>query len=581
MLQWMQGWVWIVHGTQRVVGTGSTFLAARLWLAAVLLVVSGAFAQTIAQVIPPSEQLGRERFQFSQPTAPRAEPGGSRVALPGTVAPEGAEKIRLRIRAIRIDGSTVYSQDELRLLYQDLIGPEVSLSAVYDLAQRITTKYGIDGYVLSRAIVPPQNLTKGGAVIHIRVIEGYVDKVVWPESLARFRDFFSYYTAKIIADRPSNVRTLERYLLLAGDLPGLKFSTSLKASEKNPNAATLLVEATYKPVDAMAQINNRGTPARGPLQYVGTLTANNFLGANDAFTVTYAGVVPTRELNYIAANYKQVLTAEGLAAFVNVSDGFGKPGTAQLEMLQYKTKTLYGDTGLSYPVIRTREKNLTLTGLFFASDSDSDTFGQRFQEDRIRGTRFKVDADIADAWRGINQFNVTVSQGINGLGSTSDNNPMASVLGGHTDFTKIEGSANRTQPLFGMFSAYLAGYGQYATTALLTPEQCSFGGRFFGRAFDPSQVLGDSCYMGNAELRYDLPLVWQLSQAQLYAFTDGAELFNHVTSFAVPSWQHAASAGAGLRLGWLTNVNADLTVAKAIDGPRDDTRFFFAVTGKY
>jgi hemolysin activation/secretion protein len=406
--------------------------------------------------------------------------------------------------------------------------------------------------------------------------------VVWPESLAHFRDFFSYYTARIIADRPANVRTLERYLLLAGDLPGLKFSTSLKASEKNPNAATLFVDVVYKPVDAMAQVNNRGTPARGPLQYVGSLTANNFLAINDAFTVTYAGVVPLQELNYIAANYRQVLTAEGLAAFVNASDGFGKPGTAQLEQLNYKTKTLYGDTGLSYPLVRTREKNLTLTGLFFASDSDSDTFGQRFQEDRLRGTRFKVDADMADPWRGINQFNFTVSQGINGLGSTTNNNPMASVLGGHVDFTKFEATANRTQPLFGAFSAYLSGYGQYATTALLTPEQCSFGGRFFGRAFDPSQLLGDTCYMGTAELRYDLPLFWQLSQAQLYTFTDGAELFTHVMPGVVfPAWQHAASAGAGLRFGWLNYLNADLTIAKAIEGPRDDTRFFFAVTGRY
>ena len=90
-------------------------------------------------------------------------------------------------------------------------------------------------------------------------------------------------------------------MLLAGDLPGLKFATSLKASEKNPNAATLLVEATYKPVDAMARIDNRGTPARGPLQYLGALTSNNLLGINDAFAVTYAGVVPTQELNYIGA----------------------------------------------------------------------------------------------------------------------------------------------------------------------------------------------------------------------------------------------------------------------------------------
>jgi hypothetical protein len=217
-----------------------------------------------------------------------------------------------------------------------MIGQEVTLTAVYDLAQRITAKYGLDGYVLSRAIVPPRNLSKGGATVRIQVIEGYVDKVVWPSGLERFRDYFSYYAAKIIADRPANVRTLERYLLLAGDLPGLKFSTSLKASEKNPNAATLNVEVVYKPVEAVARIDNRGTPAAG---------------------------------------YRQVLNAEGLTAFVNASDAFGKPGTAQLDLLQFKTRTLYGETRLSFPFIRSREENLVLSGLMFASDSKSDVLG--------------------------------------------------------------------------------------------------------------------------------------------------------------------------------------------------------------
>jgi hemolysin activation/secretion protein len=385
------------------------------------------------------------------------------------------------------------------------------------------------------------------------------------------------------------VRTIERYLLLAGDLPGLKFSTSLKASEKNPNAATLFVEVTYKPVDVMARVDNRGTPSRGPLQQLASVTANNLFGMHDALNFTYAGVVPTRELTYWAANYRAVLTAEGLTAFADASYGYGHPGTAQLELLQYKTTTLYGDAGFSYPLIRTREKNLTLSGLFFTSDSISDESNLPLYKDFIRGARVKADADMADAWHGINQLNVTVSQGINGLGSSGNYNPlvpradgsMPSRSDGRVDFTKVEGTLSRTQALFGPLSMYLSGYGQYSTTALLSPEQCSFGGRFFGRAFDPSQLLGDSCYMGNAELRYDLPVFWQVSQAQLYGFTDGAELYDRGSVFMPSMNFHAASAGGGLRLGWLSYMNADLTVAKAIDGPRNDTRFFFAVTGKY
>ncbi len=151
----------------------------------------------------------------------------------------------------------------------------MTLEVVYDIAKRITAKYGADGYVLSRAIVPPQELTPGGATIRIQVIEGYVSKVEWPrEKLARYRDFFSDYTAKIVADRPTNIRTLERYLLLANDLPGLKFTTTLQPSKTEQGAAVLVVEVTEKPLDvhgALRQPRHQGAravpvPGRADLQ---------------------------------------------------------------------------------------------------------------------------------------------------------------------------------------------------------------------------------------------------------------------------------------------------------------------------
>ena len=114
-----------------------------------------------------------------------------------------------------------------------------------------------------------------GAVVRIQIIEGYIDRVEWPAVLSKYRDFFSYYAAKITAERPINISTLERYLLLASDLPGLKFKNSLKASPTNPGAATLVVEVVEKPVDVFARIDNRGTKARGPLQYFTSISLNN------------------------------------------------------------------------------------------------------------------------------------------------------------------------------------------------------------------------------------------------------------------------------------------------------------------
>jgi hemolysin activation/secretion protein len=553
--------------------------SAGLFIALILAALLATTAR--AQVIPPSELPGRERERFTQPPTPQSQPGGPVVTLPSTVAPKGAEKVFLFVRGVEITGSTVYSAEQLKPLYADLIGHRVSLAEVYALAQRITAKYGNDGYVLSRAIVPPQQLDPKGAVVHIEVVEGYVDRVEWPKALSRYRDFFTDYAARITAQRPINIRTIERYLLLANDLPGLKFSTSLKPSKNAKGAATLVVTVVEERVDANAHIDNRGTPARGPFEYYGSATLNNLFGLHEAWTFTYAGVVPLKELNYAALGYKQVLTSEGLTFFADGSDAWGTPGTVQLEELLYRTLGPYGDAGFSYPFIRSRETNLTLTGLFYGSDNESDVLGAPFNDDRLRGFRGKVDADFADSLQGINQFNVTLSQGIQGLGSTMNGNPLASRLAGRVDYDKVEMTVSRTQSLIDRFSVFVSGYGQYAGTPLLVPEQCGFGGRYFGRAFDPSQLLGDSCIEAVGELRYDLPppkLFTWVRTAQLYTFADDGQLYTRDAALGTPVNQKAASLGSGIRLDWLTHVDADLSVAKAIQGPRNDERFFFILT---
>src|SRR3954447_26033090 len=107
----------------------------------------------VAQVIPPGAQPGRGGEQLAPPVqGPQARPGGGTITLPSTVAPDGAESIKLTIGRVVISGASVYSEADLAPLYPALIGGEVSLAAVYALARRITAKYGAAGYVLSRAI---------------------------------------------------------------------------------------------------------------------------------------------------------------------------------------------------------------------------------------------------------------------------------------------------------------------------------------------------------------------------------------------------------------------------------------------
>ena len=537
---------------------------------AALAIASISFA-AVAQVIPPSDLPGRERERFTLPTGPAAQPGGAVIALPGAQAPPGADKVKLKVRGIEISGAKVYSKAQLAETYTDIVGRTVTIQDIYDLAQRITAKYGSDGYVLSRAVVPPQQLSPSGAVVRIQIVEGYIDTVQWPAALSSYRNFFSYYADRITSERPANIRTIERYLLLAGDLPGLKFKNSIKPHPSKPGAAILIVEVTEKPVDWFNRADNRGTKARGPLEYLTSASFNNFLRSHDSLTLTAAGAFTVQELQYYDVNYRQVLTPEGLTAFFDASDGFGRPGTEELQLLRYRTNSLYLQTGLSFPIIRRREANLTVTGLAFATDDRSSILDMPdtppSTQDRLRGLRGKVDGDFADRFNGINQANLTVSQGFIGLGSTTNFNDLASRANGRVDFSKVELLVSRLQPLVANFSLLTAAYGQYAFTPLLVSELCGYGGRQFGRAFDPSQFVSDSCLEVLGELRYDVPIALKdITQTQLYVYADHGRLHNIAPVLGTFSDVDAGSIGAGLRLGWLTYLTADFSVAHIVQG---------------
>ena len=190
------------------------------------------------------------------------------------------------------------------------------------------------------------------------------------------------------------------------------------------------------------------------------------------------------------------------------------------------------EAGLSYPVIRSREKNLTVTGLGFATNDDSYKLGDLFTRDRLRGFRLKADADWADSFLGINQVNVTFSQGIHGLGSTDNDNPTASLRRlDQCGPRRLQQDRGHVQPaaaaVLRISRRSSPPMAQYAFTPLLVSEQCCYGGRFFGRAFDPSQMLGDHCWTALGELRYDIPTgIKQLTRAQLYAYADHGEVYN-------------------------------------------------------
>lgn len=551
------------------------------------LIVLGIYpAPSEAQTIPSTVQPGRERQQFTPPVAPLSHAPAAFLQLPETMAPADADKIRLRLASLTVEGSTVYSEAELNALAADLVGKDISAAAIYNLASKISAKYGKDGYLVARAIIVPQAVDPKHASIRLKVVEGYIETVSWPAEANRYRDVFTPCLNKIKAERPAKTKTIERCLLLANDVPGLTFSSTVKAGKNSDGGVELVVSLKERPFSASVSVDNHGSKGRGPWEHVTSVTENNRLRLDESLTFTYAGSLEPKELYYLSGSYHQVLNSDGLAFDMTAAYSHGWPGLTSLKSLDFNSTSSSFEAGFSYPLIRSREQNLRISALGFVEDTKGETLGSTYSDDRLRGLRARFNYDQVDAWLGSigqSQIITTVSQGFDGLGSTGNDNATASVANGRVDFTKLEFVASRTQDLTHGFSLYGAFSGQWSRTALLSSEQCGYGGKFIGRAFDPNELSGDLCASTVAEARYDLPVHGEnLTQAQIYAFSDYANLHIKDAAASTKDDLNGASLGAGLRLGWRDIANADLYAAKPVSGRDDkDWRFFVAFSAHY
>ena len=555
------------------------------WLA----LLSGSLQPAIAlaqATLPGSVQPGQIERRFQPTPPPRSTLAPVVPPIPERrLAPAEAEKIHFSLSALQVTGSTVYRPADFLPLYQADLGRQISVAELYRIADAITAKYRNDGYILSRAYVPPQKIA--GGVVHIVVIEGYVDKVRYEGDTPKGRpDLFQYYVAQITGSRPLRLSVLERYLLLAGDLAGTNVRSVFEPSPHQTGAATLVVILTEKPVEGQLGLDNRGTKSLGPLELNVGGAVNNALGLYERTAINVV-LTPQRlsDLQYYHVQHEETLDGEGTKLTAEFTYIRTNPGDI-LTALDVQGRDTAAALTLSHPFIRSREQNLFGGITFTYRDVTTDELGLLTANDRLRILTGNVSYDFSDAWRGITQVTGALSRGLGFLGATADNNPLASRLGGKTDFTRVSLQASRTQELFGGWSLLGQLAGQYSPDSLLASEQFAFGGEPFGRAYDPAELTGDSGIAESVELRYepDIPVAY-LRTAQLFTYYDAGQLFNRLHP-TFPGTLTASSAGLGVRLTpkpyLFASIEGDkpLTRNVAADGNKD-WRVFFRIVARY
>lgn len=564
-------------------------MASKKWLLALSVGVMIPFT-VLAQ-----EDAGRLEKRFEKPLEPKSVSQPLMFPIQEQLPPEQAGQIRFTLKQLAFTGNTAFSADQLGVLATSILDKDVSLLDIYHLRDAITKKYGEAGYGLSKAIIPEQRIQTEG-IVQVQIIEGFVDEVIIEGASTAQRDYLAHAAEKIKAERPLNVKTLERYLLLANDRFAIKVTSTLKPSKKKTAASTLILKVETAPkLDGGLTIDNRGTDSVGKGQLYGNVSVNGLRGRASKTTLGYATVERPSELQYWSVSHAEILSQEGTSLTLGYTNTYSEPGKVTLRTLDQKSYSNGWSAKIAHPFLRTRQANLSAHVKYDQKDTEGAALSTTTSLDRIRSLRFGVSYDNADTFGGVNQALVEYSKGIAGLGATEDDSMLKSRAEGHADYQKITVNLSRKQelgtfiPMLNQFSLYAAVMGQYSDRSLLSPEEFGIGGQEFGRAYDSSEILGDSGMAGSVELRYALNIQESsfISHVQFYTFYDAGTIRNHnAVQTDGDLTESLSSAGVGVRYGLWKNVTGGIEYAKPLsrdvanEGNKDG-RIFASISTRF
>lgn len=490
--------------------------------------------------------------------APSVSPG---LPLPGPAAPAPGLTGAVAVRSVAVDGATAFAQPDLGALTSGLVGPATPVSRIEVARVGILNRYRAAGYVLTTvtATIDP------GGRLRFTVIEGRIAEVKLDGDIGPAGSQVLRFLRHLTAIRPIDNASLERWLLLAQDVPGITLRAVLQPSATEPGALTLVAQVERKVVSGLLSADNRAFRLTGTEQLLGVLEVDSLTSLGERTAVT-AYHTNGNTQNFGQGSVEVFLGGSGLR--LRGYGGYGEANPAEFlrDIGYHGTTTVFG-AALTYPVIRARQQTLNVSLAFDAVDTTIHTnsgpggSSVRSGRDALRIARLGGDYALQDGLLGddrpaVNSISVRLSQGVPSLGASSNGEPTATRLNERVDFTKVALDASRVQTLFQPWStASVALKGRVLAQAtgdvLPSAEKFFLGGADFNRGYYSGEVTGDNALVLSAELQlntsHELPLFGRTLPitAQWYAFYDYGQTWENQSLDADAK---LSSLGLGSRL---------------------------------
>lgn len=535
-----------------------------------LVLATAIVLQTGHAAEPPADRL---RDRLPAETKDRALPNVSTPDDPAAIGTQSSE-ILASPRQIVLTGAVALSPDVFEPVFSKYLNRGLSRADLAALARAVTDRYRAEGYFLSRAVIPPQALAHG--VLSILVEEGrYADVTFSDGHGAAYRDYFT----TLLAEVPARRATLERTLLVLGELGGVRVVSS--RSVPIPGARglyTLAVTLETDKADGQLYADNRGEGGGDAVQVSAQAGFNDVGGPGRRLDISvFTDPANPGRRQFMDVSYSAPLGLRG--STVTVSGSASNSVDGAFGSGRYQSRGTDVSLSVRHPVVLTRQTALWVGASVMQSNSDVSVEGFGLRRDELSIVRAGAELEIRDSWRGQNRVTVTASAGRDQFRAPSPLHPMARA-DDRASFTTLSLFASRFQEIDGPWSAFMALRGQYSSDDLPEDEAISFGGARFGRAFDYGEIEGDTGVGAQIELRFTLNTLDFAQSLQAYAFGDAAAVWIRDGDGEPDT---LSSAGMGVRAvfgdGYRAGLEAAAPVTRTPNGKDNrDPRVFATVS---
>lgn len=502
-------------------------------------------------------------------------PAPSVKAGPAIAPPKAEDKLAsvkpFVLTGVRIEGTSL-APAVLSDASRGFIGQTVDAKAIADIAQHVSDAYANAGDVaLYTVTVPDQDFA--GGVLRLVVTEGYIEHVDIHGDVSGDLSRVTALAQKLTTERPLKRSTLERYLSLIRDLPGLTVDAQLLQGDA-PGAVKLSLGLTQKRYQLALSLNDAGNSLLGRVQLQADISLYNLLREGEATDVIFGTSTLWDRYQYYALSHSEALDDEGTRA--TAAYGYLRTNIPQYK-LSGNAQTL--QLAVTHPFLRSYNENFSVTASIDGIDSSNALLGQSIANEDVRSLRVAAGYTLADPVSALS-LSASVSQGIDGLGART--NPAIS----ETAYNKLVVQGGYNHLIGDDWVVRLHALTQIAGDKLPASELYALGGADFGRAFLADTVLGDSALAESIELGFDPKNVNFLTGWEFFGFADNGDVWSRGRAGAAGVHDTLASAGAGIRLPIGEKMKLELEAADPIhvDAPglkAGGWRFLFGITANY